>query len=175
MTTKPFTKVTDLQLSKTLAQKFIPLVDRLRDLKTKFGLAPYVVRIIRVRWSGDHRGVGTPSVEKEMDLLPTPKVMDLGTMTEIVQPIGLDETGTILVTEISGRFTDDQLRFIDGQEREKNEEVFYEIEYPQPGGKPTIRRRFYVRGTPFYHAGRLQWQVRLERAHQDRDDQGDLQ
>jgi len=170
-----FNDPTTMQLNATLARKLVPIADGLRNLLTRFGLRTYKVRIVRVRWSGVARGIGVPLVESSMDILPTPLVQDLTTLTEIVQPVGLDEVGTILVSEISGRFTDDQLRFLhtDGGEPEPNEEIFYEIEFPQLDGRPSIKRRFYLRSAPYYFAGRFQWQVRLEKAHEDRSRTGD--
>ena len=172
---KKFADPTAMQLKKTLAQRFIPLADDLRNLLTVFGLRPFKVRIVRVRWANGFRGSGAPMVEQELDILPTPSVQDLSTLTEIVQPIGLDEVGTIVVSEISGRFTDEQLRFLDsdGTPPAPDEEIFWEIEYPRLDGQPSIRRRFELRGAPMYFAGRLQWQVRLERSHHDRARNGD--
>ena len=111
-----------------------------------------------------------------MDILPTPLVQDLSTMTEILSPVGLDEVGIVSISEISGRFTDDQLRFLDneGEEPQPDEEVFYEIEYPQPKGRSSVKRRFALRGAPHYDAGRFQWQIRLERSNEDRDRNGDV-
>lgn len=175
MALKPtYTDPTSVQFGKTLAQKLIPVADRVRDLFTRFGMRPYVVRVVRIRWSAGQRGVGTPIVESSLDLLPTPLVQDLTTMTEIVQPIGLDEVGVISVSEISGRFTDGQLRAMkaDGQAPGPDEEVFYEIEFPKPNGL-VDRRRFFLRSAPYYFAGKFYWQVRLERAHSDRQENGD--
>jgi hypothetical protein len=176
MAVPKYTDPTSIELKRTLAQRLIPVADRLRDLFTRFGLRPYKVRIVRIRWTGGSRGVGTPLVERELDLLPTPLVQDLSTMTEIVQPIGLDEIGMISVSEISGRFKEDELRFLDasGRPPDDDEEVFYEIEFPLPNGT-SIKRRFYLRAAPHYFASRFQWQVRLEKAHEDRDRIGDPQ
>jgi hypothetical protein len=169
-----YTDPSSIQLNRTLGQKLIPVADRLRDLFTRFGLRPYKVRVVRVRWSGGTRGIGAPIVERTLDLLPTPLVVDLTTMTEVVQPVGLDEIGSITVSEISGRFTDYQLRMLDpnGREPDPDEEVYYEIEFPKPDGT-SDKRKFWLRSAPHYHAGRFYWQVRLEKAHQDRDFRGD--
>lgn len=174
MATK-FTDPTSQQLNKTLARRFIPLADRLRDLMTKFGLRPYKVRIIRVKWSGGQRGVGAASVVGEVHILPTPLISDLTGLQEIVQPVGLDEIGTILLSEVSGTFTEDDLmgRGSDGSAIAADDEVFYEIEFPRPDGKASTRRRFTVNSAPHYYAGKLQWQVRLDKAHEDRDRSGD--
>lgn len=169
---------TAMELSKTLGQRLIPVADRIRDLHTQFGLRPYKLRIVRVRWATGERGRGLPVVEKEIDILPTPLVQDMSTMMEIVQPVGLDEVGTIIVSEISGRFTDDDLRFADsdGTPLGPDEEVFYEIEFPRtPDGLPGDKRRFFMRSAPMYFAARFQWQLRLEKTHPDRLRNGDYE
>lgn len=173
MATK-FTDLTAKQITATLAQRLIPVADRVRDLFTRFGMRPYKIRIVRVRWSDGSRGVGTPIVENTLDLLPTPLVQDLTTLTEIVQPVGLDEVGSILVSEISGRFTDNDLRFLsaDGSPPDPDVEVYYEIEFPKLDGT-SDKRRFFLRSAPHYAAGRFMWQLRLEKAHEDRARNGD--
>jgi len=171
-----FDDPTRMDLKGTLGQKLIPVVDNVRNLFTKFGLRPYKIRIVRVKWSGGRRGRGVPHIARQEDLLPTPLVDDLNALTEVLEPIGMDETGTIVVSEISGRFTDDQLRYLDddGEQPGPDEEIFYEIEYPQPDGSGgDVMRRFTLRGAPHYDANRFQWSVRLERAQEDRTRQGD--
>lgn len=170
-----FDDPTKMNLRNTLAQKLIPVADSIRNLNTRFGLRPYKVRIVRVRWSAGVRGRGVPDVVDELDLLPTPIVQDLNTLTEILTPVGLNEVGVVSVAEISGRFTDDQLRFLskDGVEPGPDEEVFYEIEYPEPDRGTSVKRRFYLRGAPYYAAGQFQWRLRLIKADEDRDRIGD--
>lgn len=171
----PFDDPTKMGLENTLAQKLIPVADSVRNLFTRFGLRTYKLRVVRVRWSGGERGRGTPHVRDTLDILPTPLVQDLTTLTEILNPIGLDEVGVVSVSEISGRFTDDQLRFLDddGEQPGPDEEVFYEIEYPQPERGDSVKRRFSLRGAPHYSAGRFQWSLRLEKANEDRSRRGD--
>jgi hypothetical protein len=170
-----FDDPTKMDLGNTLAQKLIPVADNIRNLFTRFGLRPYKIAIVRVRWSGGRRGRGVPTVVSSTALLPTPMVQDLSTLVEVASPVGLDETGAIVVSQISGSYTDDDLRFTsaEGQPPGPDEEVFYEIEYPQPGGNDSIRRRFYIRGAPYYDANQFQWTVRLERANEDRTRTGD--
>lgn len=171
---RQFDDPTKMNIKSTLAQKLIPVADSIRNLNTRFGLRSYKLRIVRVRWSGGRRGMGYPVVDATMDILPTPLVQDLTTVTEILNPVGLDEAGMIGVSEISGRFTDAELRlaFDDGEPPGPDEEVFYEIEYPQPEDKDSIKRRFSLRGAPYYDAGQFQWRIRLEKANEDRSAAG---
>jgi len=172
---RAFTDPTGMQSSQTLARKLIPIVDSIRDLATKFGTRPYKVRVVRARWSSGQRGVGTPVIERALDILPTPLLQDMSGITEIVQSVGLDEIGGVSVSEISGRFTDEELRFCqpDGTPLGPDEEVWYEIEFPRPDGKPGDLRRFYMNAAPMYFASRMQWTIRLEKAHSDRGRRGD--
>lgn len=170
-----FDDPTQMDLRNTLAQKLIPVADNIRNLHTRFGLRSYKVAIVRVSWSGGERGRGTPHVKDVRALLPTPLVQDLTTLTEVLTPIGLDEVGVVSVSEISGEFTDNQLRWLsdDGEPPSPDEEVFYEIEYPQPDGTESVKRRFSLRGAPHYSANRFQWIIRLEKANEDRSRIGD--
>jgi len=169
-----YTDPTAQQQNQTLARKLIKVADGLRDPFTRFGTRPYKVRVVRARWTSGKRGVGTPVVERTLDLLPTPLVQDMSGVTEIVNPVGLDEVGTIAIAEISGRFTDEELRFCaaDGTPLGPDEEVWYEIEFPRADGKPGDLRRFYLRAAPMYFATRFMWTLRLEKAHSDRGRDG---
>lgn len=171
-----FTTVTSQQASKTLARKFIPLADSLRNMLTKFGLRAYRVTMVRIRWSDGARGAGTPTVELEEVMLPTPKIGSLDGLTEINQPIGLDEQGSIELSQISGRFTEEQLLGLeaDGREIDPEVEFFYEVEFfPATATEGSHKRRFYPRSAPVYMPGRLQWSLRLEKGNADRERNGD--
>jgi hypothetical protein len=170
-----FSAPSSTDLNKTLARKFIPLADKLRDLMTKFGLRQYEVHVVRSRWSGGRRGAGQESVVSDVVVLPTPKIMDLTGLQEIANPTGLTEVGSVRVTEISGSYTESQLRGLDtdGTSPNRDEQVFYEIHFILPNGEAQ-RRRFLLRSAPFYEAGKLQWSLVLEKAQEDRDESGGL-
>ena len=172
-----YTDPTTMQFDKTLARNLIPVADKLRDQFTRFGLRPYKIRVVRIQWSAGDRGVGTPVIISEIDILPTPLVQDLSMVTEIVHPIGLDEAGTIIVSQVSGRFTDEDLRFAGkhGEPPGPDEEVFYEIEFPRADGLPGDKRRFYLRSAPHYYADQFEWHLRLEKSHEDRARNGDYE
>lgn len=173
---KRFTEVTSSQAKKTLARRFVPLADSLRDLLTKFGLRAYKVTIVRVEWSGGKRGRGTPAVVSELVLLPTPKISSLDALTELVQPVGLEELGSVELSQISGNFTEEQLRGTsnEGDSIPPNQEFYYEVEFfPHDG--PSQKRRFFPRSAPTYKPGGLQWVIRLEKANEDRQRNGDVE
>lgn len=165
-----FTKLSGTQLANTFASSLVDVADSLRDLYVQFGLRSYQVSIVRTAWTGGRRGIGIEYVKHELELLPTPKVNSFSSLTEILQPVGLDEVGSVGLSQISGRFTEDELLGKDknGLPLGKDEQVFYEIHYPRSDGNPGVRRRFVVKGTPYYSASRLEWTVELERSHEDR-------
>lgn len=171
-----FTRVGPGGLKRTLAQKLIRPVDKIRDLHTKLGGRIYMVTIFRTRWSGGRRGVGEETVVFELEILPTPKLVDMSTLTEVINPTGLDETGQVLVTQISGRFTEDLLLGFDpeGNEPLDSDNVFYEIEFPRLDGRSSVRRRFKIRQAPSYKPYGMEWQVTLKKVDQDRSRRGEL-
>jgi hypothetical protein len=176
MPPRPFTRVTSRGLARGLAQKAVPLADRLRDIFTKFALRPYIVRLVVTRWTSEVRGKGVETVARALVIEPTPLVTDLEGVVQINSPVGLDELGDVLLQEISGRFTEDQLRghAPDGTPVAENENFYYEIEFPPPGAvnRDGERRRFSIKGVPYYHADRFQWNVTLTRARGDRKRSG---
>lgn len=169
---RKFTDLSGVDLSRTLARKLIPVVDTLRDLRTKFGMRPYEVHIVRTRWTGGARGLGEEYRVSDVPLLPTPRLIDLSTLSEVVSPVGIDEIGSVTLDEISGRYSEDLLacRDEDGTTTDEDLNIFYEVIFPVPdgsdsGGAP--RRRFFPVSAPHYTAGRFEWVVRLERARAD--------
>ncbi len=171
---KRFTEVSSSQAKKTLARGFIGLADSLRDMLTRFGLRTYKVTIVKVEWSGNRRGRGTPQVVSELVVLPTPKISAVDSLSEIVQSGGGLESGTLELTQISGRFSEEQLRGLgsDGEAIPPNQEFFYEIEFfPHEG--PSVKRRFIPSGPPAYYPGRLGWSIKLARSYDNRDRNGD--
>ncbi len=171
---KRFTTVTTNQAKNTLARRFIPLADSLRDLLTKFGLRSYRVSFLRIAWSGGKRGRGTPTIIEETTILPTPKISSLDAVSELLQPIGLSEVGSIQLSGISGTYTEEQLLGLspEGDDIPPDQEFFYEVEF-FPNDGASKKRRFFPKGVPNYAAGRIQWTIALEKANDDRARNGD--
>jgi hypothetical protein len=176
MATK-FTQVTTQQAKNTLARDFIGLADDLRDMLTQFGLRTYSVSTVRIQWSGGKRGRGTPVVTEQNSILPTPKIGSLDGLQELVQNVGISEIGSLELSQVSGRFTEEQLRGFSeaGEGLPQDTEFFYEIEFFPNDTGPSRKRRFTVMGAPTYFPGRLQWSVRLEKSNDDRARNGDPQ
>ncbi len=166
-----FTVLTNGQMQKTIAGKLIPCVDHLRDLNTQFGVRPYIVRRVWTQWSEGRRDYGVENVQREELMLPTPSVDPLTALDVQTLPVGNEEFGQLMVSEISGRFTEDQLvgRGPQGEPIPRDTNYYYEIEYPNADGSfPGVRRRFTVAGVPWYDAAAFQWKLTLMRAGENR-------
>lgn len=173
-----FTVTSPAVLRASLAGQLRPVADSLRDLLTQFGLRPYKVSILRVRWTGLTRGEGQAQVVSELVLLPTPKVVSIENLEAVLSPIGVNETGTLELVQISTSYTEEQLRGLTarGEAIPANEEVLYEIEFQRlDGGGPLEKRRFTLASAPEYKPGAFQWAVRLERARGGRARNEDLE
>jgi hypothetical protein len=171
----PFTVLDPTRMRESLVSKLVPTADKVRDLATKFGLRPYIVRIVRLRWSGGTRGRGIPSVLSETAILPTPRVFDIASQQEVTTPVGLDEFGTITVGEISGEYTEEDLFGQDSAgEIPQDVSVFWEVEFPRPDGEPARKRRFTISGAPEWRPGNLEWRVTLVRAREERTRKGEV-
>lgn len=171
--TKQFTQLKGSQISEALIPDLGDVVDDIRDLYTELGARPYEVTLVWTQWSGGARDVGVEQVVRQCPLLPTPKVSDVSTLNKEVFSIGNEETGSIRVSEISPRFTEDQLvgNSNDGDALPTDMNFYYEVFFPRARG-PGVRRRFTVDGTPNYNPTKFQWWVNLRRAYEDRSRDG---
>ncbi len=159
----------------TLARELITVADSIRNLYTTFGLRPYKVSIIRTKWSTGKRNYGVQVPEAPIILVPTPLISDLTAVATITTPGGMDEFGGIMISEISGAYTEDMLRGADvnGESIPADENFYYEVEFPPAClGKPGERRRFFPTGAMFF-PDKFQWVVKLERQRMDRARNGD--
>lgn len=155
----------------SLSRALIPVADAIRDIAVQLGERPYVVRWIFTRFAGGARGIGEENVVSEEIILPVPMVLDLQTLTPVVSPVGSDERGGVLLTEISGCYTEEKLRGLDednGAAVPADQAFYYEIEFLRADGVKSERRRFNLGGMPAYSSEDAMWQVRLERARPDR-------
>lgn len=166
-----FTQGTPQQYASSLARLLEGPADKLRNIFTLVGMRPYVVRLVRTRWTGGARGHGPEViVDDNVQILPTPLLVDLSGLQRVISPVGADERGSLMLTEISGCYTEEQLRGLsdDGKEIPPDIGFFYEVEFLRPDGKEGERRRFSIAGPPEYVPDEFGWRVRLERAHANR-------
>jgi hypothetical protein len=169
-----FTVLDQAQIRETLIASLTDTVDSVRDIYTQLGARPYRVRMVRTRWTGGMRGVGVEEVVCETPILPTPRVSDLANLSQELLPIGMEEVGQVRISEISPRYTEDQLvgRDNDGTPVSSDTEFYYEIEFVRPDSDG-VRRRFIPTGVPNYNPTQFQWWIDLRRAHDDRTRAGD--
>lgn len=171
-----FSQVTRTNARCTLANELSCLVDDLRDIATDLGFRPYVVRLIWTQWSGGRFGHGVEQIVQTEDLLPTPKVESLDPLDTEILPIGAEETGSITVSEISPRYTEDFLSGVFSQQLSAGTpgiQFFWEVEQVLPN-QSGEKRRFTLDRPPSYEATKLQWSVKLIRAYANRARNGDL-
>jgi len=112
----------------------IPALDEVRTaLEAAIGDKQWSVWRCVGSWSGTRRGEGSYSVV-ETQITPTPKVGwadGSGRLRFDALPTGLDETGQIVLTEVSLTYTEAELS---GQTSDPNDEVFYKLVDAQGGG-----------------------------------------
>lgn len=158
--------------SASLVEVFGPTVDLLRQLYTDFGLRPYRIFSVVVRWSGLEPGRGTPRVISELELLPTPRLIDTSGVQGVVRSGGLVERGSVRLDQISPRYTEDQVRALFFLEPlPATDQGWIEARIDARDGV-TERRRFIVSGIPFRDADGFQWRANLLRQDEDRSRAG---
>lgn len=172
---RAFTIATADTLRRAIAPRLIPLMDRMRNLYTRFGLRNIRVFLVRTAWTEGNRGEGAEALLSEIEILPTPQVSDLSALQEIVRPVGQTEVGSISISGISARFTEDQLAGLDpdGAPPSGDQQFYYETETVRLDGKPGERRRFTLSGVPTLSTSGLGWTVELTRAY-DASERGTL-
>lgn len=150
-------------------RSLVPCVDQIRDLNTCFGLRSYSVSLVATRWSGGRRGVGVEEVIRDEAILPTPLVSGVGELERQLSGLGTEEFGGVTISEISARYTEDQLlgRQADGSAPPPDETFWWEIRAVLPS-EQTARRRFQLSAAPVLDMTSLQWTVKLARASEDR-------
>ena len=159
-----------------LASRLIRVADRMRDIRVKLGLRPYMVHLVRTRWEGGVRGKGEEIVVSAVEILPVPLVSDLNGLALTVGPAVFDEIGTVVLSEVSGKYTEDQLRGRGegGEPIPDDESFWYEVEFRRAGRTFGERRRFVARSAPTYQASRFQHVVTLHVASQGRGRKGEV-
>lgn len=165
----PFTVLDADNVRSTLARELIPVIDCARDLFTSLGVRSYQVMLVKTQWSGGERGRGQESVVWEQMLLPTPKVAELTSIRRDLEALGTIEAGTLRVSEISARYSEDLLTGLgeDGSKLPKDMQFYWEVNFISPG-TPSIRRRFIPKAAPSLNLAKIQWVVDLVKVSDDR-------
>lgn len=157
--------ILDAEYKETLLGSFVgdDCLDELRQIASDLGARPYRTFLVVTRWSGGKRGRGVEVVVSETEITPSPKVDPLNSIQIAMLDVGTDEQGGLSVSEISPRYTENQLRGLsdDGTPRPENETFSWEVSLSRGDRDSKRRRRFTIQGVPSYDAGKLQWSVRL--------------
>lgn len=161
--------------NETLLGELSECVDCWRQIASDLGARPYRIYLVKTRWTGKRRGEGVENPVDVHEITPTPKAEPVSSIQQQLQDIGLDEVGSLQITEISPRYTEDRImgRTEQGKDIAANESFYWEVVLTRNRpGERAKRRRFMVTGVPSYEATKLQWTVRLVRAGSDRDAEG---
>lgn len=190
--------LTPLEARRSIANRLAPTVDRIRQLNTKLGERPHRVFLTWTRWTGEARGEGAEELVGQLEVLPTPRVDSLDSVSFSMFSGGTLPVGSIRVSEISvATFTEDLLcgRRIPDEARccrdvpdergavvphtapidGRSEEVpfpfdfFYEVVEDGRGDPHPVRNRFRLLSKPFRRAGKVDWMIMLEREDPDRE------
>lgn len=171
------TELSDELSGTSLVQHLGCVADVVRDIKTALGAREYRVALVWVRWSGGSRGHGHDDVVHTETIMPTPKVSDVGALSQELKQIGLEEVGSVTVSEISPSYDEDVLMGlggpVTGDEIPEDITFFWEITHVRSAGR-TVKRRFFPSSAPSKDSTAFQWAIRLVRSSEDRSREGYL-
>jgi len=157
----------------SLAQRLIPLVDRLRfRTSVRLGLRPYNVFLVWGKWTGSERGEGASKEVRRVAIVPAPKIDDLSAITLDPRSGGVLPSGSIRVSRISGAFTRDELVGLWVPEQNEDSipepyEFYWEVVEDGRGDALPQRQKFRIMAAPQRRPGQVDWSVMLERVSED--------
>ena len=171
-------QLTALEARRTLANRMVPTVDRLRQMLTRYGLRPYNVFLAWHYWTGKERGEGYEKECKRIALVPNPKVEDLSSVALNPFSAGVVPIGTVRLSRISGAYTADVLmgRMLPKEHEDHIPEkwvFFWEIVEDGRGDDPPLRQKYRPLSQPMRRAGEVDWTIILERVSEDLDRNGE--
>jgi hypothetical protein len=168
-------------MPQTLAGRLVPLADRLRGLKARFGIRPYRVFLVHAVWTGGKRGIGHQQLTSRFEIIPPPRVRDLSGVNRRLRAAGLTEEGDVTIDEISAKYAEDDLmgRTPDLQNPElrrtlrQDVEFWWEVHEARAVGVPTVIRRYSPpTSVPTLSRDNMQWKVTLTKQGEDRGRNG---
>lgn len=146
---------------RSLFEEMGEIADEMRQIETDLGARPYRVFAVVLEWTGKEKGRGDPVVVRETELLPTPLVRLRGVRTTAGSG-GKAEKGYTEITEISPRYTEDELQWsFHVKQPSEGVEVFYEVRQDARDGRQPVRRRFVLRSPPERNVEEHEWILRL--------------
>lgn len=173
-TLRPLTR---LEAKGSLANRLGRVADRARQVATHLGARPYRMWMVWARWTGAVRGEGRFEVLREMEVLPTPLVASLDSVTFSIFHAGTVPEGSIKVTEVSTRYTFDELQGHMVPDLHEDVipapyEFFYEVREDGRGDAEPVRQRYSIMSYPFRDAENAQWRLMLQRVSEPRNRDG---
>jgi len=163
--------------AQSLASSLIPVADSCRQIAASLGLRPKRVFLIHRVWPSGQRGLGTPQVISERELLPVPKVIDMSSTSLIMRAAGLGEEGGITIESISAKYSEDDLlgltpdltSVLDPMTGADNVEFFWEVRETRNTTPPPQPRRYVPAGVPELRPGGCEWKVTLTKQDGNRE------
>lgn len=157
----------------SLTESLGSVVDRMRQLSTDFGQRPYRVFSVVYQWSGGEEGKGDLSIVAENEFLPTPLV-DIGSTGKEATPAGTKETGGARMSELSPRYTEDQIEALLPTALQDGQFSFVEVRMDARDGSSVVRRRYTIKDTPRRRVEEFDWFVKLTVQQSPRTRAGEL-
>lgn len=154
----------------SLVEEMAETVDAMNQLAVDFGVRPYEVWSVVVRWSGGERGRGAPSVVWEQPFLPVPKLSGVAEVNRDLRAGGAAYRGSPRLEKLSPRYTEDDILQLFPRELAPGEEHFIEARLDGRGGSRGVRSRYVVSGKPERRS--FDWTVRLTKQDPDRERDG---
>jgi hypothetical protein len=153
----------------------IKVADRARQLNTKFGLRPTRCWMVWERWTGAERGEGMPLEIQRIELLPTPKVKSLDSVTYSIFHAGTVPEGSVQLSEVSLLYTYDELTGhmvpeVHSDVVPQPYSFWYELVEDGRGDPEPVHQRFRLLAFP--RRGPTQWTVMLQKAAEDNNRDG---
>lgn len=174
---RPFPPLTPAQARGSLAQRLTGVADRARQVATRLGARPYRVHLVWAHWTGGTRGEGEIVFIREIELLPTPKVASLDSVTFSIFHAGTVRAGSIKLTEVSPRYSMDELQ--GHMIPDLHEDVipspydfFYEVREDGRRDLKPVRGRYRLMSVPNLDAENAQWTLMLEPESEPRNREG---
>lgn len=166
------------QARRSLAHRLTRVADNARQIATRLGARPTRVFLVWVAWTGRARGEGEERQVRELEILPTPKVKTLDSVTFSIFHAGTIPAGSVALSEVSTGYTFDELTGHMVPELHEDQipspvEFFYELREDGRGDSMPTRQKFRVLSVPNRDAENAQWTVMLEKISEDRGRDGE--
>jgi hypothetical protein len=167
------------QALRSLANRLsLGVADPIRQLNTKFGLRPTRCWLVWRYWEGGLRGQPPVVEKKRIELLPTPKVKNLDSVTFSVFHAGTIPAGSVQLDEVSLAYTYDELTGLmlpDGQlhvdQVPEPWEFYYELVEDGRGDPAPVHMRFARLSYPRRQS--TAWTLMLRRMSEDDGREGE--